>query len=138
MNQIHDELPRFLYLYSDPILVNLDANFSGITQDELFPRRLPDFFKGRPVTVHGRFDPATDDTFAMRLTGRAAERTKEVIFRADLEEARTGDATIANEWAFQRAYYLIGRMVEEGEQPALRSELADLSRRYGIRTSYDD
>jgi len=138
MNQIHEELPRFLSLYSDPILVNLDANFSGITPDALYPRRLPDFFKGRPVTVHGRFDPAVDDTFAMRLTGRAAARTKEVIFRADLEEARTGDASIANEWAFQRAYHLIGRMVEEGEQAGLRAELSALSRRYGIRTSYDD
>ena len=138
MNQINDELPRFLGLFSDPILVNLNANFSGIRQDELYPRRLPDFFKGRPVVVHGRFDPSQDETFAMRLVGRAADRTKEVIFRADLDEARTGDVSIANEWAFNKAYHLIGRMVEEGEQPALRAELRSLSQRYGIQTSYDD
>lgn len=137
MNRIAEDLPRFLALFNDPVLIHLDANFSGVMMEDLYPRRLPDFFKGRPVTVYGRFDAAAADAFAMRLTGDALQQRKEIVFRADFETARTGDQSIANEWAFHKAYHLIGRMVEEGEQPALVAALRSLSNAYGIRTSYD-
>ena len=99
---------------------------------------MPDFYKGQVVTVYGRFKADEDNKFVMRLSGQAGSNDKEIIFRADLAEASGGDAEIAKSWAFQKAYHLIGRMTEEGETPELLGEVRELSRTYGIRTSYDE
>ena len=74
----------------------------------------------------------------MRLVGRGGDIRKELVYRADLEKAQTGDADIARNWAFRRIYYLIGVICEQGERPELLAELRRLGRQYGIQTSYDE
>jgi len=74
----------------------------------------------------------------MRLTGLAGEKRKEVIFRADLSKASAGDSSIARHWAFAKSYHLIGEISRVGEQPELVGELRELSRQYGVRTSYSE
>ena len=137
IDAISDELPAFLGRSSDPLLVRLQADFGRIREDSIFPRELPDFFHGRATTVYGRFDPGADDRFSMRLTGIAGDARKELVFRADLREAETGDADIARRWAFERVYYLVGEIVRQGERPELVRQIRELSRRYNIATSYD-
>ena len=95
------------------------------------------FYKGRAVTVYGRFDPKSDTEFAMRLSGLAASRKKEVIFKSDLRKAATGDEQIARNWAFERIYYLIGEICRVGEKPELLDEMRQLGAKYGIKTIYN-
>ena len=138
IEDIDTALPNFLQRLNDPLLVHLNANYGRVGKEEVFPKMLPDFYKGQVVTVYGRFKAEDNNTFVMRLSGQAGSKDKEIIFRADLAEAAGGDAEIAKNWAFQKAYHLIGRMTAEGETPALLGEIRDLSRNYGIRTSYDE
>ena len=135
---IPDELPQFFNTFSDPILVDCNADYGRIAEENVFPKELPDFFKGQGVTVYGRYDPVENKDFAMRLTGVAGDRRKEVIFRADLEEAQTGDESIAREWALRKIYYLIGEMTRVGPQPEIVAELDRLHREYGLQTSYSN
>jgi hypothetical protein len=135
---IDQELPRFFATVNDPILTDCMVDFGSINETEVYPKDTPDFFNGQAVTVYGRFDPENDKDFAIRLTGRAGERKKEVIFRADLENAETGDQTVARNWAFRKVYHLIGEICRVGETPELMAELQTLSQAYGIRTSYDE
>ena len=74
----------------------------------------------------------------MWLAGQAGEERKEVIFRTDFDAAASGGRDIAQGWAFQKAYDIIGRISREGEQPEYMSELKRLRAEYGVRTSYDD
>lgn len=134
---IEKELPRFAERFNEPILVNLRADYGHIDEQNVFPRLLPDFFKGKVVTVYGRFEPAKDTEFVMRLTGAAPGRTKELIFRADLKMAESGDKEIAHNWAFQKAYDIIGQMSRLGETPELLGQLRELKQKYGVTTSYD-
>ncbi len=138
LNDIEEALPQFFARYDDPILKDLSANYSRVIEREIYPRELPDFFRGRAVTVYGRYEVNSDGEFAVRLTGAASDERKEVIFRADLDASHSGDAAIARQWAFHKAYAIIGQMTEEGETAALREELRLLSQRYGFRTSYDE
>lgn len=138
IDNMNTEFPRFFSQFREPVLVDLRANYGRIDQGLVFPSVLPDFYRERPVTVFGRFDPLRDEEFFMRLTGRAAGRNKELIFRTSLKQAETGDQSIARNWAFQRAYHLIGVIAVEGETPERLAELRDLSRKYNIRTSYDE
>jgi von Willebrand factor type A domain len=137
-DDITSELPGFFSHISDPILVDLNADYGRIDEDAVFPKRVPDFYKGQAVTVYGRFDPKKDEVFAMRLTGRASELKKEVIFTADLSKADTGDKSIAQAWAKKKIYHLIGEMSRLGDAPELRQEIEGLSRQYDVGTAYDD
>jgi hypothetical protein len=133
---INEALPVFFAQFNDPLLIDITTDYGRIRDDEVYPRIMPDFYRGQPLTVFGRFDPGRDGNFVMRLTGKALNQEKEVIFRANLEEAERGDGAIARGWAFQKAYHLIGRISQEGEQPELLAELRRLRDEYGIHTSY--
>ena len=135
---LDQDLPKVLASLNDPLLTDLQAEYGRVNESEVFPKEVPDFFRDKAVTVYGRFDPAQDKEFAMRLAGLAQDKTKEVIFRADLEKAQSGDAAIARNWAFQKIYFIIGEICRVGEKPELLAELRELSRKYGIHTSYSD
>ncbi|HIJ64337.1 MAG TPA: VWA domain-containing protein [Candidatus Hydrogenedentes bacterium] len=138
IEEIQQELPEFIGRLQDPILVGLEADYGSTAHNEVYPKEIPDFYKGQVVTVYGRFDPEEENEFVMRLRGLAGDRKKEVLFRADLGEAASGDAQIAYNWAFSKIYDLIGEMYLEGETPERLAQVRDLSRKYGIRTSYDE
>ena len=138
LEDIHTGLPSFFERLSDPLLVDLGADYGNIGEGEVFPRELPDFYRARPVSIYGRFDPKADREFVMRLRGTAAEQKKDLVFKADLAKAESGDLNIARNWAFQKIYFLIGEVCRLGERPELLTELRELSRKYGIRTSYSD
>ncbi len=138
LDDIDEALPRFFARMDDPLLVDIETDYGRIDETQVFPRTAPDFYRGQAVTVYGRFDARQDREFVMRLAGQAGKREKELIFRADLGEAQSGDAEIARNWAFQKAYYLIGEISRHGEQPGLLEQLRQLGTEYGIRTSYDE
>jgi hypothetical protein len=129
-------LPAFFGELDDPLLVGLQAEFGRIDTSEVYPRALPDFYRARPITIYGRFQRDAPGDFTMRLTGRAQDTRKELLFRAALDSAPRGDAQIAREWAFAKSYALIGEMAIDGETPERVEAIRALGDRYGIRTSY--
>lgn len=138
IESIEKNLPRFFERIREPLLVDLQADYGRIDKSSVYPSSIPDFYRGRSVTVCGRFDPARDREFVMRLAGRAGDKKKEVIFRADLSVAQSGDREIARDWAFAKCYHLIGEISRQGEQAELIGQLRELSRTYGFKTSYDE
>lgn len=136
VEDIDDELPKFFRQINDAILVELRADYGRIDEETIFPRALPDFYRGRVVTVYGRFEPGRDKELVLRLQGRAGLVQKDMVLKASLAAATQGDRSIARGWAFEKSYYLIGEVTRLGEQPELMSELRALSRQYDIRTSY--
>ncbi len=138
IDDIDNRLPTFFAKLKNPLLVDLSADFGRVDESQLFPREIPDFYKDRPVTLYGRFDPAQAKDFFVRITGRAGHEKKELVFRESLKDAKTGDINIARSWAFQKSYYLIGEISRLGETPALLKELQALSRKYNIRTTYTE
>ncbi|HNR32394.1 MAG TPA: VWA domain-containing protein [Candidatus Hydrogenedentes bacterium] len=138
LEQIPAELPRFLARIEEPLLLDPRADYGRIDETMVFPKAIPDFYRGRGVTVYGRYDPARDREFVMRLVGTAGEKRKEVIFRADLSKARGADREIARSWAFAKGYDIIGEISRVGEQPEMLRQLHELSAQYGFQTSYTE
>lgn len=133
---MESELADFFGVLRDPLLVDLRAEFGRIDMREVYPRALPDFYRDRPITLYGRYEHAAGGDFTMRLTGRALDERKELLFRAALEAAPRGDARIAREWAFAKAYAIIGEMAVDGETPARVQAVRELRDRYGVQTVY--
>ncbi|MBI2422346.1 MAG: VWA domain-containing protein [Candidatus Hydrogenedentes bacterium] len=121
----------------DPLLVEIRANYGNVDATQVYPKVLPDLYRDKPVVVYGTFNPKEASDFVLRLTGLTGEKSKEVIFHADLKKADAGDESIARKWAFEKAYDVIGEMTRKGDLPELRAQLQDLRDRFGIRTSYD-
>jgi len=138
ISEIETNFPRFFDRFSEPILVDCRVDYGSLTADGIYPQNIPDFYRGQAVTVFGEFDPERDRGFALRLTGRAGESEKEVIFRADLSDAESGDESIARLWAHRKIYHLIGEICRVGETPELKAELQQLSQRYNVRTIYSE
>ena len=138
LDEIDDEFATFVAKIEDPILVECRADYQRIIKDSVYPRQIPDFYRGQAVTVYGRFDPKAQGEFAMRLTGRAGSETKEVVFRADLSQGKDGGDSIARDWAFRKVYHLIGETYRLGDQPELLTERRALSEKFDIQTIYDD
>ncbi len=131
-------LDGFTTLLNDPLLANITADYGQGINEEPYPRVIPDFFRQRPITLYGRFEPGKDDIFVARITGHVGDTEKELLFRAELGKAESGDADIARSWAFQKAYYLIGEISRRGELPELLAELKNLQQRYQVRTAYSE
>lgn len=138
VNEIEKKLPAFFNRLQDPILTGITADYGRIDAREVFPQEIPDFFRGKSVTIYGRFDPERDTEFVIRLSGLAEEQRKEMVFRADLRRAKNEGTEIAREWAFQKAYAIIGQISRDGELPELLARLRELKAKYGVSTSYDE
>lgn len=136
ISTISPDLKAFAAQFADPLLININARYGKIIEEELYPRIIPDFFQDRPVTLYGRYQPGKDQHFVARITGYGGGRFKELLFRADLSQAQAGNDNVAHGWAFQKAYHLIGEISKKGELPELLDELDVLSRKYAITTIY--
>ena len=138
IHQAREDIAVFLQQLDVPILVDLRAGYGRVAHEDVYPRVIPDFYQDVPIALYGRFDPQGDDVFVARITGHAGDEKKEIVFRAPLSQATPAGAEIAQGWAFQKAYHLIGEISRQGEEPALLGALHDLSEKYNIRTIYDE
>lgn len=138
LDRIDEELPKFFARLQDPIMVGLDADYGGLDEKGIFPRELPDFYRGQEVQVYGTFTPDADGEFVMRIAGQAGAGRKELVFKANLKDAATTDDSIARGWAFQKSYFLIGEASRIGDDPGLVAELRRLSEKFGVRTIYSN
>ncbi|MCG3176801.1 MAG: hypothetical protein MOGMAGMI_01765 [Candidatus Omnitrophica bacterium] len=120
----------------DPIFLDLRYRFSGVEEAEVFPKTLPDFFRGAEFTLFGRYD--REPGFSMQLLGDIDGKTKELVFSRTFAEAKKGGPDVMKGWAFNKIYDGISRLTESGDDPKLVREIASLSRRYGITTPYSD
>ncbi|HOV59484.1 MAG TPA: VWA domain-containing protein [Candidatus Hydrogenedentes bacterium] len=131
-----DALLAFFEQFQDPVLIDIQTKYSQVDSSEVFPTAMPDFYLKRPVRVYGRFDPARDKEVVMRVSGRALDRRKELIFKARLDNAPAGDPNLPARWAFAKAYHIINEIARVGEQPDLLRTLQDLRQQYGVKTVY--
>ena len=131
------DIAAFIGQLANPVLVNLNITYGSTVQDDVYPRIIPDFYKARPITLYGRFDPDAKARFAARITGHAGTVNKEIVFRADTTTAEKGGKEIAQGWAFEKAYDLIGQLSRQGDTPELMEALRQISQQYNIRTIYD-
>jgi hypothetical protein len=136
MNDMQGDFPPFSRQFEAPLLTGCRAAYAGSGVEEVYPRRLSDFFRGRAVTLYGRFDTQNADSFVMRLTGNTAAGPHEVVFRARFDEAEAGTQALARDWAMEKAYAIVGEISLKGEDPARMAELRVLRERYDVRTPY--
>lgn len=130
---------RLIEMYNhikDPVLLNLRYYASGLDEKEIYPKLLPDFFRGSQFVLYGRY---TDEkSFYLQLLGDAQGEVKEYLIANDVSRAPKGDRDIAVQWAFRKVYNLVSKLEFDKDNKALLQEIKDLTKKFNLKTPYID
>ncbi len=132
------KVSNFFTKVNFPVLTDLQLDMGGLETDLVYPRELPDLFRGTQITLIGRYRNGYELRGAtLRLTGRAGQRPRSFEY-ANLEFplTQTENDFLPRLWATRRVGWLMEQVRTNGEQQELRDEIVDLGTRYGIVTPY--
>ncbi|MGH9903033.1 MAG: VWA domain-containing protein, partial [Pyrinomonadaceae bacterium] len=135
---IEIKVGNFFTKVNYPVLTDLQLDMGGVETDLIYPRAMPDVFRGTQITLIGRYRNPNDlRGVRMRLTGRDGRQTRAFNYdnlRFPLEEG--DNEFLPRLWATRRVGWLMEQVRTNGEQKELRDEIVDLGTRYGIVTPY--
>jgi Ca-activated chloride channel homolog len=121
-----------------PVLTDLQLDMGGVRTDLVYPRELPDLFKGTQVTLIGRYRNANDlNNIRIALSGKSGREQRSFSYdrlRFPLKEEEND--FLPKLWATRRVGWLMEQIRSNGEQKELVDEIVDLGTRYGIVTPY--
>lgn len=132
------KVSNFFTKINHPVLTNLVLDMGGVESDLVYPREMPDIFRGTQLTLIGRYRNARDlDNIVLRLTGRAGETTRSFAYNNLSFPLNTErNEFLPRLWATRRVGWLMEQVRTNGEQKELTDEIVDLGTRYGIVTPY--
>ena len=132
------KVSNFFSKVNYPVLTDLQIDMGGAQTDLIYPRGIPDLFRGSQVTLIGRYSNEADlKAIQLKLTGRAGGISRTYSY-ANLSFPLRTDANeyLPRLWATRRVGWLMEQVRSNGEQKELRDEIVDLGTRYGIVTPY--
>jgi Ca-activated chloride channel family protein len=132
------KVSNFFAKVNYPVLTDLKLDMAGVETDLVYPRALPDLFRGSQITLIGRYrNPIDLDFVRLQLGGNAGGANKNFFYN-NLRFPLREDANdfLPRLWATRRVGWLMEQVRTNGEQQELRDEIVDLGTRYGIVTPY--
>lgn len=134
---IEVKVSNFFAKINHPVLTDLQLDFGGVETDLMYPRALPDLFKGTQLTIIGRYRNQIDmDHVRLKLTGNSRGSSRTVVYDNLRFPLRDDNDFLPRLWATRRVGWLMEQIRSNGEQQELRDEVVDLGTRYGIVTPY--
>lgn len=132
------KVSNFFARVNSPVLADLELTLGDVDADLIYPRKMPDLFKGMQLTVIGRYRNSSDlQNVAIALRGRTGKEARSFSFSGLNFPARTEEnAFLPRLWASRRVGWLIEQIRANGDNKELRDEVIDLGTRYGIVTPY--
>jgi Ca-activated chloride channel family protein len=119
-----------------PVLTDLHLDLGGVQSDMVYPRALPDLFKGSQLVLVGRYkDSASNST--VRLKGKIGGKERSFSFAGQSFPQETSqNEFLPRLWATRRVGYLLEQIRLNGANKELVDEITSLGTRYGIVTPY--
>jgi Ca-activated chloride channel family protein len=132
------KVSNFFAKVNYPVLTDLALSMGGVETDLLYPREMPDLFKGTQLTLIGRYRNHADlRNVSLRLAGKTNQNRKEFTYTNLSFPLREDDNDfLPRLWATRRVGWLMEQVRSNGENKELRDEIVDLGTRYGIVTPY--
>lgn len=132
------KVSSFFTKVSYPVLTDLQLQLGEVQTDLIYPRAIPDLFRGSQVTLIGRYRNSSSlDAVRLKLTGKSGATDRSYSYdklRFPLREQ--ANEYLPRLWATRRVGWLMEQIRTNGEQKELRDEVVDLGTRYGIVTPY--
>jgi Ca-activated chloride channel homolog len=128
------KVSNFYAKISHPVLSDLDLQFPDTRIHDVYPKRLPDLFKGSQLVVVGRY--AEPGSRAVKLTGKVAGETVPIAHDVKLPEKETGNNFLPRLWAIRKIGFLLDEIRLHGETKELKDEIVRLAKLHGVVTPY--
>lgn len=132
------KVSNFFTKVNYPVLTNLKLDMGGARTDLVYPRAIPDLFRGSQVTLIGRYTgDANLESVRLTLSGQSGSSARTYTYDNLAFPLRNeNNDYLPRLWATRRVGWLMEQVRSNGEQKELRDEIIDLGTRYGIVTPY--
>ena len=131
---IEEEVSGFYATVSAPVLVDVQAAFSGVKVEDMYPYPLPDLFGGTQLIIAGRYREG--GTATLRLSGEVDAGARTYRYAGLQFVERGGNEFIPRLWAQRKIGYLLTQIRLKGERVELVEEVTELGTKHGIVTPY--
>jgi Ca-activated chloride channel family protein len=120
---------------SHPALANIALDLGGAQAIDVYPKQMPDLFKGQQLTIYGRFKAS--GATAISLKGIAGGEEKAFRYEVNFPAKDLKSDFIPRLWAGRKiAFLLDGVRMGASPDKEVLEEIVTLSKRYGIVTPY--
>lgn len=118
-----------------PVLSDIRLSVgSSVKLVDLYPKRIPDLFRGGQVLVLGRYRGKGD--VALTLNGLVGGKRKKFVFEVRFPKKEKKNDFIAKLWANRKIAYLLDNIRLHGANNELKQEVIRLAKKFGIVTPY--
>jgi len=118
-----------------PVFTGLSIDFGkAIDAHLLYPKTLPDLFRGSSITLLGRYRGHGAGNIV--LSGSVGGKAQELVYKAEFPASDNSHEFIAALWAARRIGFLLDQIRLNGEDKELVDEVTQLAKTYGIVTPY--
>jgi len=134
MEDLEVALSGFYEKISSPLLSDLTVEFKGIETSQVYPRALPDLFKGSQLVLVGRY--RGDGPVSVVMTGKSGREGKRFILESRSLTGSDRFGFLPRLWATRRIGYLLEEIRLQGRNKELEAEIRRLGLKYGIVTPF--
>jgi Ca-activated chloride channel family protein len=126
------KVSNFFTKVNYPVLTDLKLDMAGAKTDLVYPRAVPDLFRGSQVTLIGRYtNDESLDSLRLTLTGQANGSMRTYTYdNLSFPLRNENNEYLPRLWATRRVGWLMVQVRANGEQKELRDEIVDLGTRY--------
>lgn len=128
-----EAVDNFYDCISHPALTDVQIDWGKMEVSEVYPRRVPDLFVGRPIILTGRFEGTTHTT--IRVSGGLGQSEKEIRIPVEFDRSAPTHPGLACVWARQRIEDLATRTAYD-MNPNLPGEIKQVALQYGLMSAY--
>lgn len=128
-------LGDFFSIFSEPVLTNLKLTLPDVGAFEMYPPELGDLYNGRQIVLVGQFNENKQGRVVLTAR-RGDEDVRYVWENINFTDQDPAGFSVARLWAGRKIAYLIDRLRLVGDNEELKTELMELSTKYGIQTPY--
>jgi len=132
--EIELKVSGFFDKVSFPVMTNVALDFGEMKVIDLYPKQMPDLFRGSQLLVFGRYQVAADA--AITLSGIMGGEQKQFVYEETFPETNQENAFVETLWATRKIGYLLDEIRLNGEDEELRDEVIRLAKKYGAVTPY--
>jgi Ca-activated chloride channel homolog len=127
-------LSNFYEKISSPLLTDLAVAFKGMETSQVYPRVLPDIFKGSQLVLVGKYRGG--GPVSAVLTGKSGRTEKRFVLEGRPLVKVDSFNFLPRLWATRRIGYLLEEIRLQGSNQELADEIKRLGLKYGIVTPF--
>jgi Ca-activated chloride channel family protein len=133
-DKAEDVMGPYFERISHPAMTDVEIDWGGMKVSEVYPRRAPDLFVGRPVILSGRFEGTGETT--IKVKGRVGNEVAEMVVPVNVGEATAAHKAIPAVWARTKIADLADRSVWDVEAQELPAQVRQVALEYGLMSPY--